>query len=334
MKKIIAPIIIIVTAIAGMAWWQLSVPKIQTPKTLEPVTVRLKWVHQSQFAGMYVADQKGFYADAGIKVRLLPFDSKDYPINDVVSGRSQFGIAGADEILLARAEGEPVKAIAVIYQDSPVVAYALTSSHIVKPVDFIGKKVGFQKGGNTEFVIRGLLDYIGVKDTQYTGVDVGFDPSDLISGKVDVSVGYITNEPISAEEQGYQVNIINPANYGINLYADTLFTTEDMIAKNPDLVKRFTQATLKGWNYALLNVDEAVNDTLKYPDVNNKELNFAHQKKLLEKSIPLIQPTKSMKVGQMTVDAWTKTDWFVKNFYQTKGKSSVNDAYTLEFLQP
>jgi ABC-type nitrate/sulfonate/bicarbonate transport system substrate-binding protein len=334
MKKYIAPIIIVFVIVVGAIVWQFGMQKAQTSKTLEPVTVRLKWLHQSQFAGMYVADQKGFYADAGIKVRLLPFDFKDYPIDDVVAGRAQFGIVGADEILLARAEGKPVKAIAVIYQDSPVVAYSLTSSHIVKPVDFIGKKVGFQKGGNTEFVVRGLLDYIGVKDTQYTGVDVGFDPSDLISGKVDVSVGYITNEPISAEEQGHPINIINPSEYGINLYADVLFTSEDMIVKDPDLVKRFTQATLKGWNYALLNVDEAVNDTLKYPDANNKELNFAHQKKLLEKSIPFIQPSKSVSVGQMEYELWNKTYWFVKNYYFGAKKTSVADAYTTEFLQP
>src|SRR6202140_5694408 len=108
----------------------------------ESVTVRLKWLNQAQFAGYYVAKDKGYYEAAGLDVSIQPGGS-DFPaIQMVAGGNEQFGVTGADQILIARSKGVPVVALAVIYRESPFVLVALKKSGVKTPADFAGKTVG------------------------------------------------------------------------------------------------------------------------------------------------------------------------------------------------
>ena len=113
---------------------------------IENVILKLKWLNQAQFAGNYVAIEKGFFKQEGFNVKLKSFSFASTPVDDVSSGKATFGIAGAAEVLLARAKGIPVKAIAVIYKINPAVAFSLKTSGITKPQDFIGKTVGIEGG--------------------------------------------------------------------------------------------------------------------------------------------------------------------------------------------
>ena len=144
MKKIIFLVAALVL-IAGASFWIINKNR-QEKKIdngpIQEVNLKLKWVHQAQFAGHYVAIEKGFYREEGLNVNATPFTFEDPTIDAVVTKKADFGITGADELVLSRAKGMPIKAIAVIYKTNPVVAYALKESGIVKPQDFIGKTVG------------------------------------------------------------------------------------------------------------------------------------------------------------------------------------------------
>lgn len=299
----------------------------------ESVTVWLKWMHQTQFAGHYVADQKGFYAEQGIDITFEPFDFVNFPIEKVVNGEADFGVTGASELLIAREAGEPVVAIAVIYQENPVVAYALAESGIEKPIDMVGKRVGIQTGTNVETVIQATLANQQLTFDDVEVVPIEFDVQPVLDGEVDVATGYLTNEPIQLEGMGKRVNIINPVHYGVNRYADVLFTTEEMIETDPELVQRFVDATLQGWEYALENQDEAVNYTLLYEDPNNDTLYFEHQKRLLENSVPLIKPAPGISVGAMNFALWKKTHDLLRQGGIVKRDVDLTKAYTTEFLR-
>src|SRR3984893_3459429 len=120
------------------------------PRAEESVTVRLKWLHQAQFAGFYVAKEKGFYKSAGLNVDIQP-GGPDFPAIQMVNGGSeQFGVTGADQILIARSQGGPVVAIAVIFRRNPFVLFSLAKSGIQTPADYVGKNVGVKIGGNEE----------------------------------------------------------------------------------------------------------------------------------------------------------------------------------------
>src|SRR5271155_1427713 len=217
----------------------------------EAVTVRLKWFNQAQFAGFYVAQQNGYYKSEGLNVNIQP-GGPDFPaVQMVTGGNEQFGVTGADQILIARGKGVPVVALAVIFRRNPFVLFSLAKSGIKTPTDYVGKNIGVKIGGNEELIYRAVLAKAGVDKTKLNEIPVKFDITPLLAGAVDVWPGYLINEVLAAKEKGFDVNVVSPPDYGIDLYADTLFTTEKMLKEKPDIVRKFVTATLKGWTSAI-----------------------------------------------------------------------------------
>lgn len=314
--------------LGGASWWLFLKPKVaMAPVPLTPVKMKLKWMHQAQFAGNYVAIEKGFYKDEGLDMTVEPFAYTDSTVDNVISGKSDFGVAGAEELLVARAAGKPVKAFAVIYKRNPVAAYALKSSGITKPQDFIGKTVGIERGINVEYLYAAMMGKLKIDRKKIKEVSVGYDASELLSGKVDVSSGYIINEPQLVVEAGKEVNTILMGDYGVNMYADVLFTTDDTIKNKPELVQKVLNATLKGWQYAFEHQDEAVNMTMKYATTSTK----AHQAHMLAASVPLIN-TGTSKLGWMDGAEWSAAQNILFEQKVMKKKINISDAYTMQFL--
>src|SRR5438105_725606 len=181
----------------------------------------------------------------------------------MAGGDEQCGGTTAAQVLVARSKGVPVVALAVLYRKSPFVLFSLKASGVDTPEKFRGRKVGVKLGGNEELIYRAILKKTAVANGDLTELPVKFDMTPLLTGQIDVWPGYVINEVITAREKGFDVNIVWPSNYGLNFYADTIFTTEKMIKEKPDLVKRFVAATLKGWNYAAANPEEAAQITVK-----------------------------------------------------------------------
>jgi NitT/TauT family transport system substrate-binding protein len=266
----------------------------------DSVTVRLKWFNQAQFAGFYVAEEKGFYKSAGLDVNIQP-GGPDFPAVQMVTGGSeQFGVTGADQILIARSKGVPIVALAVIYRRNPFVMFSLQKSGIKTPADWIGKKVGVKIGGNEELIYRAVLAKAKIDKSQLTEIPVKFDIAPLLTGAIDVWPGYLINEVLTAEEKGFLVNIVYPSDYGIDFYADTLFTTEAMLKSKPDVVRNFVDATLKGWNTAIAAPEEAAKITVKYGD----KLTYGHELAMMKASVPLLKPD-TRPVGFMDAAGWT-----------------------------
>ncbi len=291
------------------------------------VSIRLKWLHQAQFAGFYFAKEAGYYSERGVQVTLRP-GGVDYPaVQMVASGSDQFGVTGADQVLIARDKGIPLIAVACIYQKTPFVLFSLKSSGITSIKDFPGKRIGVKLGGNEELTYRAMLEKAGVSSKSFTEVPVKFDISPLLDGKVDVWPGYSINEPITAEEKGYAVNVISPSDYNIHFYADVLFTTESMIRTEPEVVNAVTQATVRGWQEALLHKNQAVTYTLRY----GTELTREHEMKMLLASSPLIAP-QGRSIGSMEISVWKEMAETMRAEHFLAHDVDVAQAFTTEFL--
>ena len=305
---------------------------VATP--VERVAVRLKWLHQAQFAGFYCAKELGFYRQNGLDVALerggAPDPTSPLPspaIQMVSSGSEDFGVAGADQILLARDKGIPLVAVAVIYRKSPVCYFALKRSGITRPQDFVGKRVAVRLGGNEEVTYRAMMKKAGVDTRKVAEVPVKYDMTPLFTGRVMAWPGYSINEPIVAQEEGYEVNLIWPSDYGVSLYADTLFTTEKMIKDKPDLVKRFVAATLEGWAYAIDHQEEAVKFTLKQSDT----LKEAHERTMMKASVELLKPDDK-PIGWMDASKWHELQDLLLEAGFLKSRQDVTNAFTTQFL--
>lgn len=313
-----------------LMWLMLSCMLVSSSVgAAESVTVRLKWFNQAQFAGYYVAREKGYYKESGLDVSIQP-GGPDFPsIQMVAGGNEQFGVTSADQILVARGKGVPVVALAVLYRKSPFVLFSLKSSGITEPSQFRGKKIGVKLGGNEELVYRDILHKANIPATALTEIPVKFDLTPLLSGQVDVWPGYVINEVISAREKGFDVNIIWPGSYGINLYADTLFTTERMLKEKPDVVKHFVEATLKGWRYAVAHPQEAAKITVKSGD----GLSYDHELAMMKESIPLLTPDKA-PIGSMDPTQWSALQEVLLKGNFLKKPLALDKAYTTRYLTP
>jgi NitT/TauT family transport system substrate-binding protein len=300
----------------------------QKTKETQEIKVKLKWVHQAQFTGNYVANEKGFYADEGLKVKLFPFSFEDPTIEAVADGRAVFGIAGAGELLIARSKGLPLRAFAVIYKINPVCAYSLKKSGIIKPQDFIGKTVGIERGASVEISYSIMMQKLGIDRSKIKEVTIGYDATELLNGETDVSTGYIINEPQQAIAEGYDVNTILMADYGGDMYADVLFATEDTINNGPILVEKFLRATLKGWQYAIENEEEVISYVLKYTTDRTEQ----HESYMLQQSIPLIH-TGDSPLGWMEKEKWERAQSILLEQNILDKEMDITEAYTMKFLK-
>jgi diguanylate cyclase (GGDEF)-like protein/PAS domain S-box-containing protein len=292
---------------------------------LTPITLQLKWRHQFQFAGYYAAIAQGYYKEAGFNVKLKEASAQINPIDEVLSGRSDFGIANS-ELMLYHLNGEPVIAIAAIIQHSPVVLMSIKASNILSPQDLIGKKLMYpigDYGANT----LGILLKEGIQKSQIESIPLSYDIEDLITHKVDAMVGYVTDQPFLLQARGLEYNLIDPRTYGIDFYGDVLFTHQKLVEDSPEKVERFKAATLKGWRYAIEHADEMIDLILReYPTLKTKQALVYEA----QETIKLIVP-KLVDLGHMNPGRWASIAETFINLKMTQGVY-IESAflYTLE----
>lgn len=234
-------------------------PSISRAQPLETVSIQLKWQHSFQFAGYYAAIEKGFYREEGLDVRLVEHDinGKHY-IQSVTDGDSEYGTADMG-LLLSFAEGAPVVWLSQIFQHSPLVLLTLSQSSIFSPYELIGKKVAFDSNDAGNAPIQMLFDQtLGPNSNLVENVPLDYNLSRMIRGEIDASSAYLSDQPYALKQLGYDVNVINPRNFGIDFYGDNLFTSRSELINHPDRVKKMIRASLKGWNYALDHPEEII----------------------------------------------------------------------------
>lgn len=221
----------------------------------ENVSVQLQWADQFQFAGYYIAKEKGFYRDAGLDVTLHKFDPKINTVDEVMSGRSTYGI-GRSSLLIDRMKGVNIVALAAIFQSSPFVLLSKKSLDIKTPRDLIGKRIMMTDDFQDTVSIRAMLSSQGLSLNDLKVIQHTYNPLDIANGKTDVMACYISNEPYVLKEKGIETNSISPEAYGFDFYSDILFTSEAELRDHPKRVRAFVDATLKGWEYAFEHIPE------------------------------------------------------------------------------
>ncbi|WP_434662844.1 ABC transporter substrate-binding protein [Aeromonas sp. NJAU223] len=271
----------------------------QTDKPPDRVVLQLRWLHQPQFVGYHMAKAKGYYADAGLDVEIRPGGKGISPMEEVLTGRADFGV-GNTEVLTGYAKGEPLLALACVYQHSPSVFLARRDSGILTVADMRGKRI-MMFPGHQDAELMATLYYQGLHERELIPVPTSVNIDDLITGKIDIFNAYISNEPFYLEERGIPVSVINPRNYGIDFYSDILFTTQAQERANPDRVERFRAASLKGWRYALSHPQEAIALLRHEYGVHRSQ---AHMEFELQMSKEMIQPLY-VEIGYMNPDRFT-----------------------------
>lgn len=296
------------------------------------LSIRLSWLINSNQAGFIVADKKGFYEEEGLKVTNNP-GGIDFPsIQLVASGNDDIGVqSGAETILLARQNGIPIKAIAVLDRRSPFVFFSVKEKGITSPKDFEGKTIAVSYGRPLEMVYRALLSKENVDTSQIREVKKNPAISTLFSGIVDIQPGFVADLIFAQEagkKEGIELNVVKPADYGINSYGYTIFATEEMIEENPEIVESYLRATLDGWNYAFDNPEESIDLVLSQTDAN---LDRNAQLKALQSRKDFIF-IEGEEAGRMDNEVWQEMHDNLIEQGLLENPLNVEEVYTNEFI--
>ena len=277
----------------------VPVAACSSPSEPDQVTVQLKWVHQAHSAGLYAALEQGFFADENLQVELLEGGSGIDPLASLISGQADFSIASPHSVFMAIDSGEELRAIASLFQISPVVFVSMPESGITRPQDFIGKKISVLGVPELEMQLHAMLDFLGLDHGAVTLTQHSYGFDQLVDGKVDIQAFYTTSGLLRLQEAGYQVNLIYPGDYGVHHNGDCIVTTPFLLEENPDLALRFLRAHSKGWRYAVENQDQALAATMHY--ALEKDLDL--QRSMLTATIPLIN------TGSGHIGAFNQANW-------------------------
>ena len=230
---------------------------------LEKMRLQLKWFSSFQFAGYYMALEKGYYEQSGLEVEIIERDPSKNNIIQVVDGEAEYGVADS-AVLLYRAQGKPIKILASIFQHSPLVFISRKDSGIFSPYEMKGKILSYQRGIDDAPLLATLKE-ANLNEADYQFAPLDFTNRAFLRGEVDVMSAYLSDQPFTMKEKGVEINVINPLNYGVDFYGDNLITTQQELDHHPERAKAFLEASLKGWKYALDHKDETIKAlTTKY----------------------------------------------------------------------
>ena len=241
----------------------------------QEVSLRLPWLLNVQSAGYVMAKEKGFYEEAGLDVEIQPGGPNLNSTALVATGANTFGTNDTNNVILGASQGMDLVMLAACFQRHPGGVITLASSGIEAPADLVGRRLAYNEGGPWTLT-QAMLAAQGVP---LDDIDLVVSPSTelLINGDVDAKTGFTVNEPIAVELAGLPTRVILPSDYGINSAAEVIFTTRSYLDENPDTVRSFLDATVRGYHYAYDHPEETVDAILSL----NPELDRPQQEEQL-----------------------------------------------------
>lgn len=296
--------------------------------TLVHVKLPLGYIPNVQFAPLYVAVEKGFFAEQDIEIEFdYSFETDAMAL--VGAGQLQFAVVSGEQILLARAQGLPVVYVAAWYQKYPVAVVSKAEQGIESPADLKGKTIGLPGTFGANYIgLDALLFSAGLNDADVTLTPLGFTQVEsLATDQVQAVSVYAANEPVQLRAQGYEVNELLVADY-VQLASNGLITNEKTIAENPDLVRGMVSALVKALAYTIANPDEAY-ELSKLHVENLAQADEAVQKEVLARSIEL---WKAERLGLSNFQAWENMQDTLLKMGLLTTPLDLSAAFTNEFV--
>jgi ABC-type nitrate/sulfonate/bicarbonate transport system substrate-binding protein len=266
---------------------------------LTNVRFQLDWITNAQFAGWYLADDAGDFADEGLELSLLP--GADVASHEAVlaGGGADFAMSSyLSRLVDAVNAGAEIVAVGATFQRSPAGLMSNPETPVKTPEDILGKRIGIQEGGQNE--IDTILTIAGLP-LDYTAVPVGFDPTPLAEGVVDAYYCYVTSQPLTFDAEGIPYELVTFEELGGPQYGGLVCVTRDYLDSQRDLVVGFMRASVKGWERAIadpaagsaLTVERYGVDLALDPEVEDA---------ILVAQLPLLQSDLTAEQGLFRID--------------------------------
>jgi NitT/TauT family transport system substrate-binding protein len=303
-------------------------PETQQQAEIQRIRVPMGYIPNVQFAPFYVAIERGYFVEAGFEIEFdYSFETDGVAL--VGAGELPFALVSGEQVLLAREQDLPVVYVAAWWQDYPVAVVAKAESGINAPEDLIGKRIGLPGLFGANYIgLRALLAEAGVAETEVILDSIGFNQVQaLAADQEDAVVGYVNNEPVQLEAQGYEVNVIRVADY-VDLASNGILTNEQMIAQQPERVRAFVGAFLRGLQDTIADPDAAYEICKLYVDSlagTDEEV----QREVLDLSIEF---WKTDQPGFSEPQSWENMQSILLEMGLLDSSMDLSSAYTNELL--
>jgi NitT/TauT family transport system substrate-binding protein len=322
---------------SAMATGALALPALslraRAAGALKPVTMTLDWLIEGSNLGFVMAHEKGFYSDAGLDVTVTAGKGSAITAQMVSAKASQIGFSDGFVVASGIAQGMAIRTVGSIFRRGPSAIMMLESSPIKTPKDLEGKTVAITAGSAVFKQWPAFVKGAGIDASKIHLVNIdaaGLGPA-LISGKVDAIGGYVSSYVPGIEIRGkQQARILWFADNGVNVVSNGIVVHDDLIKSDPDLLRAFVPASIKGFLHGRQHPDEAVAAVMKY----SPTADAAIIKREFEVSWKtwVTPATKGKPLGWESNASWASTIDVLKHYGGVTASLTPDQLYTNEFV--
>ena len=295
----------------------------------------LDWYPNALHSFLYVAIEKGYYADEGLKVNIrFPSNAND-AISLVAAGQADIGLYYQQDVIQARAEQNvPVKSIGAVVQGPLNIVLSLKDKNITSAKDLVGKTIGYAGTELSEALIRSIMQYVGADYSDVTMVDVGFDlMSSMTTGNVDATIGCLVNHEVpQMEEEGFEVNWFALDSYGVPTYYEGVFlANDDAIANDSETLSAFLRASAKGFADMKADPEGALKTLLANQNEENFPLSETVERKSMGVLLPMMETDSAAFLSQSDACWQENIDWMLQQGLIAKAPALDDVRVNLKF---
>ena len=298
---------------------------------LKDVTMVLDWTPNTNHTGLYVALENGYFKDEGLNVKIVQ-PSEGSSTTLVATGKADFGISYQEDVTYAKTSEDtlPIKAVAAVIQHNTSGFASPKSKNITSPKDFEGKIYGGWGSPSEDAILDAVMKNENKDFSKLKVLDVGEDDFfTAVNKNVDMMWIFEGWTGIEAKQREVELNYIplKDLDKRLDYYTPVIISNEKLLNENPELAKKFLNATSKGYNYAIENPEEAAKILVKHAPEIDENLAIESQKYLANEYI-----SDAKYWGEMKDIVWDNYTQFLKEYNLIEKDLKARDAYTNEFL--
>jgi NitT/TauT family transport system substrate-binding protein len=301
----------------------------RSPGETRQVTVAMGFIPNVQFAPIYVAIERGYFAEEGIEA-VLDYGMETDLLQRVGTNDLQFAIANGDQVILARANDLPVTYVLNWYHRFPVCVASLADRGITTPEDLIGKTVGTPAAEGASYIgWLAFLDRAGIAPKDVNLQVIGYTQvASLVEGRVDAAICYAQNEPVQLRESGYALNVLHMDDY-TRLVSAGIVTNDTTIENDPELVQGITRAFLRGLEDAVADPEAAFDISRRaIPEMDDAAA--VVQRAVLEESVAI---WRAEQYGRSDPAAWAESVALLRQIGLITTDVDPESMYTNRFVE-
>ncbi len=298
------------------------------------IPFKLNWSIYGEHAPFYVAQEKGYFLNEGLEIKIITGNGSGATVKTVAEGTIPLGYADSGTMIKQGASGHDVFSVAVFTQQSPM-SFIYSKEHPIKSWKEIkGKKIGLTVSDASNALFRIILGKLGIKDSEVQLVTIATPHARekaLVQGKIDGFFGYYINEPHRmAKKYRKSFGWLKVTDLGINILSSAVIVNRQFAKTHPDHVTKFVRAAQKGLQYVRNNPEESATILAKQSDELDQETSL----KMIEEFVKLnyAKQSNDKPLGWSDSSNWAQSIKFLTDHYSFKGDRKPEVYYSNKFL--